>query len=281
MNERRFDPGNMWREMSDAVAGGVRQSLDFQRSVADDYQRTVAYRARPNPGRVSEGWTELRSGLTDYGSAVLKLTFDYYSDLADVATRLVEQTYPRVFEGARATTGYGPGGRTPRRAAIKVRGVIGESVEARFSIENSLDESAEVIIDAGTCRGPDGTGFSVPVELTPDALLMAPHSSDVVVARVHLADASFAPGCSYRLPISVHGPSPAIIGIEISIEEDRADKPGLTTDTERVGDDKASFTVRCPVCRRTFERTTASLVLRPHNDEWGAMCQERAGERVR
>ena len=182
---------------------------------------------------------------------------------------------------ARVGPSFDRASRTPRRAAIKVRGVIGESVEARFSIENSLDESAEVIIDAGTCRGPDGTGFSVPVELTPDALLMAPHSSDVVVARVHLADASFAPGCSYRLPISVHGPSPAIIDIEISIEEDRADKPGLTTDTERVGDDKASFTVRCPVCRRTFERTTASLVLRPHNDEWGAMCQERAGERVR
>jgi hypothetical protein len=281
MSERRTDPADLWRDVADAVSGGIRRSIDFQRSVADDYERRFSTQRRVSSERDSKGWSELRSGVTEYGSAVFELTVDYYRDLAEAATRFVEQTYPMVVEGSRAMTDYGPGGRTPQRAAIEVRGAVGESVEARFSIENSDDEPAEVLIEAGTCRGPQGEGFSASVQLSPDALVIAPHSSDAVVATVDLAPSSFAPGGRYRLPISVHGPNPAIIELEITVDGESDALVGTKDGSNHTVTHTVTHTVRCPSCHRTFERTTPSVVLRPHNDDAGNPCPERHGKRVR
>ena len=281
MSERRADPADLWRDVADAVSGGIRKSIDFQRSIADDYERRFAAAPRSNSERASTGWSELRSGVTDYGSAVFELTVDYYRDLAEMATRFVEQAYPKAAEGARAMTDYGPRGRTPQRAAIEVRGALGESIETRFSIENSDDQPAEVLIEAGTCRGPHGEGFSAPVELSPDALLIEPHSSEAIVATIDLEPASFVRGGRYRLPISVHGPNPAIIELEIIVDEDHDADADAAVDRAVEAERAGTFTVRCPACQRKFERTTPSVALRPHNDTDGDPCLERRGKRVR
>lgn len=275
----RPDSNGLWQDTADAVVVGLRRAFDYQREIADDYRaRFVDEPLRTADNRASD-WRGFTSGLTEYGTSVVELTFNYYRDLADIAGRLVEDTYPRVTDGNRATTYYGPGGRHPQHATVEVRGAVGERVDARFTIENSDDDAAEVLVEAGTCRAAGGVHFDADVELSPNAMLIPPDGGQMVRAGVLLDPSNFEAGGRYRIPINVSGPHPAVVELEILVEPPASGRQPEAEKREAAEDARVTR-VKCPQCGRIFDRTTPSVRLRPHKGDDGNPCPERDGRRV-
>ena len=259
MGEDRPDQSaGLWKDAAERFSDGVRQTVEFQRKLlggeATPTELTTAY-AR-----------FLRSDLAGYGQRIAELTVDYYKALAEAAREYGERFWDEVESSPVAEVQAGPD-ELPRHL-LEVSGPEGSEVTSTFALENTDPAAAEVSIEVGLCRGPNGEAFSAPVSVEPDRLTVEPGDSAAVTITTRVDPDLFAPGVEYRIPVHVEGPQPAVIDVRVR---------STTTTKPKPKPKPSGFTVRCPVCDRTFERKTEDVRLRPHKAPSGKPCKGRDG----
>ena len=256
MGEDRHDesPG-VWKDAAERFSDGVRQTVEFQKKLI---------RRDTTPSDLTAGYTRfLRSDLAGYGQRIAELTVDYYKALAEAAREYGDRFWEEMQSSAdsedRAQSDERP------RHVLEVSGAAGSEVTSTFTLENTDPDAAEVSIEAGLCRGPDGEAFSAPLAVEPDKLTIEPGGSATVTITTRVDPELFTPEVDYRVPVHVEGPQPAVIDVRVrSTAPEQEAKP-------------TKFTVRCPKCDRTFERKTEDRRLRPHKAPSGKPCAERSG----
>ncbi len=262
MGENRPDqPAGLWKDAAARFSDGVRQTVEFQRKLIG---------ADTTPSELTAAYSRfLRSDLAGYGQRIAELTVDYYKALAEAAREYGErfwdeiQTSPAAKDRAKADE-------RPRHL-LEMSGPEGSEVTSTFALENTDPDAAEVSIEVGLCRSPDGEAFSAPVIVEPDRLTVEPGGSATVTITTRVDPDLFTPGVEYRIPVHVEGPQPAVIDVRV-----RSTTPAKPAQESK----PTGFTVRCPACDRTFERKTEDLRLRPHKAPSGKPCKERSGLRA-
>lgn len=200
---------------------------------------------------------------------------------------------------------------------IELHGPPGREVVATFALENTESRSVALALDVGPCEGPDDESFMAPLTVHPARFVLEPGASRSITLRLVLLPSVFTPGLLYRLPVFVRGPGNLVLRLTIWVEEADAafgsapaDTTATTPATEAVASAKPpapraaprrprkaaasrrdapastpspateQFLVRCPGCKRDFERRERDSRLRPHKTPDGDACPERRG-RVR
>ena len=259
MGEDRPDQSaGMWKDAAERFSDGVRQTVEFQRRLIG---------ADATPTELTAAYSKfLRSDLAGYGQRIAELTVDYYKALAEAAREYGERFWDEIQTSPVAEGRPKPDERP--RHLLEVAGPAGSEVTSTFALENTDPGAAEVSIEVGLCRSPDGAVFSAPVSVEPDRLTVEPGESATVTITTRVDPELFTPGVEYRIPVHVDGPQPAVIDVRVR----------STTPTKPAPKSKPTgFTVRCPACDRTFGRKTEDLRLRPHKTPSGKPCKERSG----
>jgi hypothetical protein len=238
-----------------------------------------------------------------YRQQASDLTLQYYSDLTDLGNQYSERFYSEVLDGQMAFergNGHhrnGDGDAATARetvdavddVAVELHGPLGREVVARFGLENTEDHSVTLALEVGMCRGPADEPFLAPLTVQPAEVTLQPGESRQVTLRLLMLPSVFVPGHLYRLPITARGADtdlrlaltiwaeePAsIVPVDASLPDVSVDEPG-----EAPAPEAARFVVRCPACKREFERSERSTRLYRHNTPEGDACPERTG-RVR
>ena len=259
MGEDRSDQSaGLWKDAAERFTDGVRQTVEFQRKLIG---------GDTTPSDLTAAYSRfLRSDLAGYGQRIAELTVDYYKALAEASREYGERFWDEIQSSTAAGDRATPDARP--RHLLEVSGPEGSEVTSTFALENTDPDAAEVSIEVGLCRSPDGEAFTAPVVVEPDRLTVEPGGSATVTIKTRVDPDLFTPGVEYRIPVHVEGPQPAVIDVRV-----RSTAPAKPAQKEG----PTGFTVRCPTCDRTFERKTEDLRLRPHNAPSGEPCEERAG----
>lgn len=256
-------PPNPWTAALEGLVRSVRTMIDLQRRMA----------GATRSSEVGEAYVRfLRTELLPYGRTIADLTVDYYRTLAEAARDYGERFYDEVLgdDGFEKMATQGPG---VARPAIVLVGPSGAEIATGFTLQNHDPTPAEVTLEAGMCRGPDGRIFSAPLSVEPASLVISPGETVPVRVRLRLLPELFTPGVTYRLPLQVRGPRPATMEVTIRSQAgpDLADRGQ--------GETAGPYLVECLTCRRTFTRKTDDLRLRPHKNLDGGDCTRRKGRR--
>ena len=175
---------------------------------------------------------------------------------------------------------------------IELHGPSGREVMATFSLENTEQRPVEMVFEAGPCEGPGDESFIAPVTVSPARFTIDPGGTRTVAIRVVMLPSVFVPGHLYRMAVHGRGPTNLVLRLTIWAEEpDNGVAPIVEEPSVRAvpsGDAAAEvaaddepmrehYLVRCPACRRDFERDTPSTRLYPHKTSDGEACPERRG----
>lgn len=205
-----------------------------------------------------------------YVRAVADLTLRYYRGLFEAGREYGE----RLAAGLTMDDGTARHGADDvARPTMRLRGALGSTVEATFTVENSDLDAVDVSVEVGDCRAPDGTRFAAPVEVRPSTATIPAGGRVRLTLRADLRSDVFQVGGHHELPVHLHGPQATTVDVTIDVEDADEPKTGAPPDGP-------PFTVRCPRCDRTFERQTEDLRLRPHKHPDGTDCPHRDGERA-
>lgn len=256
---------NPWSEAVENLVRGVRSTIDLQ-------QRML--RSTSRPADLGTAYVRfLREELLPYGRTIADLTVDYYKALASAARDYGAAFYDEVLSGT-GDEATAESGDAVDRPSLTLTGEIGAQAAATFTLENDDPDSAQVTVEAGVCRGPDGEAFTPGLLIDPATLSIPSQETAKVTVAVDLSPDRFAPGVLYRMPLHVNGPRPATI--DVTIVATAAEESHVSVGDAAAG---TGYVVECPVCSRRFERTTDSLQLRPHKTPAGRACSGRKGRR--
>lgn len=274
-------------------------------------------RRRIAAGVVDERWVNqayreyARRAGPGYRQRAADLTMQYYSDLTDLGNEYSERFYAEMLAEADS---YGPesgnaeaGTQASRHAEpagdasieeipLELHGPPGREVLARFGLENTESHEVTLSLHVGVCTGPDEASFYAPLTVQPAALTLQPGESRQVTLRLLMLRSVFVPGYLYRLPVTVSGAQQLRLNLTIWAEEP---DPALGVDTapaaeppappdaepaavepsapEPVAEEPERFIVRCPECKRDFERSARTTRLYPHKTPDGEPCPARTG----
>lgn len=259
----RRDGNDAWSYGVQAIADGARLASDVQRRLVAGETRLLE--VGPTSYRVAQ------REFARYARDVAELTVAYYRGLAEAA-----RDYGEHLAGGLTTADplqerdrnvRDPGG----RPTVRLGGHVGTTLEATFTLENTDPRPVDVTVATGDCRASDGTRFTAPVTVEPEAATIPANSTIPVTLRASLQADVFDAGASYVVPVHVQGPQPTTIDVSIDVEPSPV-AASTSSPTRHV--------VRCPRCQRTFDRKTDDLRLRPHKDPAGVDCPERDGVRA-
>jgi hypothetical protein len=292
----------------------VRQLIEELSSAAlRDVLRNVRHhtelRRRIASGMVDERWVNqayrdyARREGASYRQQAADLTLQYYSDLTDLGNQYSERFYSEVLDGQMAfergnghrrngeaeTAGSTEAVEAIDDVAVELHGPLGREVVARFGLENTEDHAVTLALDVGSCRGPGDEPFLAPLTVQPAEVTLQPGDTRQVTLRLLMLPSVFVPGHLYRLPITARGSATdlrlsltiwaeeptSIVPVDSSPPDAPVEPPGKPSATE-----SERFIVRCPACKREFERRQRSTRLYRHNTPEGDPCPERTG-RVR
>ncbi|MEL6893706.1 MAG: hypothetical protein AAFP84_19095 [Actinomycetota bacterium] len=190
-----------------------------------------------------------------------------------------------------ASNGHGGGEAAGvEEVPIELHGPSGREVMATFSLENTEQRPVEIAFDAGPCHGPGDESFIAPVTVSPARFTIDPGGTRSITIRVVMLPSVFVPGHLYRMSIHARGPTDIVLQLTIWAEEPDTGTPPLVDEPASRADATPEspaeptsertperFVVRCPSCRRDFERESSSTRLYPHKTPDGEACPERRG----
>lgn len=235
-----------------------------------------------------------------YRQQAADLTLRYYSELTDLGNTYSERFYAELLDADDSRVdgnGFGAPEEASREEGsdevvhVELHGPPGREVVARFGLENSEDHGVTLTIEVGACRGPDDAAFIAPLTVQPAELELEPGESRQVTLRLAMLPSVFVPGHLYRVPVTVRGAEELQLLLTIWSEErdngwpvdaspPEESDPARNDGESATTDESGLYLVRCPACKRSFERRTRTSRLYPHKTSAGDPCPERKG-RVR
>ncbi len=292
----------------------VRQLVEeLSNAALRDLLRNVRHhtelRRRIGAGIVDERWVNqayreyARREGPSYRQQAADLTLQYYGELTDLGNQYSERFYEEILEGVRGfdhqngdqADGDEADGATTdvEEIPVELHGPPGREVVARFSLENTEARPVTLRVDVGACRGPDDVSFLAPLTVHPAIATLEPGETRQITLRLLMMRSVFVPGHLYRLPLTIRGSNELRLLLTIWAEETSTtlgsepptrppitDEPPEKPPIERPDEPAEAYLVRCPTCRRDFERDHRTTRLYPHKTPDGKPCATRSG-RVR
>jgi hypothetical protein len=203
------------RSVSDQVRA-VQRYRDLLEQVATGQIDAGAVRAQYDR-LISEQSTQL---ARDVG----ELSLRFYQSIIDLNRAYLDRLFDQLGMASREPVvdgGQSPpvAAEPPSAAELRLRGRVGDTVDASFVVENKRAEPADVVFLLSEFTSAAGEPFRAALELDPPRFRLEGHEERPVALRLALDAALFTPGQEYRAEMLVRANDDLLLRLAIEVEE--------------------------------------------------------------